>query len=1658
MAAENQKPAKVTLGGAVELVEASAFRITPTYVYGWKYKDGNKALGLTPVRIKHPNVWKHINDLVDPEPGSELANTVIGEIPKHYNAASDLKMKDSSKKVSDVMTKDGPSDEAELINPAKTFPVSPVSAPPASPVPVPMIDPTSPGGVDLNTVAASYLNDPKTALSKFLSLIGFNKTPDSAAQLLKNPKVAGALLKNFGANWKEQAVAAGFVVPGKDAPPPPPPAPPPLPPEVANAATVLGYKDGSSEVKALEALHKHGNDVDALVALAGGDDASEAAFADAAKFINKVLAAAKKKKLVTTAPSPDDDEIDVVTFSAVAAPAPVPATPPAPAPVPAAPAPPAPTPSAPQKPVPTGFAVLDLASLKSGPEGIAIQNPEGFTFVKKGGKWFLQGIHAADEAALAGQAFKVVAAPPPEASAPVPPTPVPEPVTTPKATPTASVSGGLGLPAIPNFSTLSASGSAMGLGGKHAKTFLKDASGNTFLFKPATNKAPAEAAAAYSRIAATVFGSENAVPVVTGTVAGLGFGSVQPMIPNLKTDLSKVTPEAMTPSQLERVMKERVLDWALASHDAKAGNFVVTADGSVVGIDKDQSLKLLGKDSLDNYNPNPSPQLASTLFGLFRKKKLDLPVGAMLPAIKAIEAIPDDQWRANLSAYADANFGDAAAKKKFLDDAVQRKKNVRKDLEAFLTTVMQERGDLTAKQSFKFEEPEATSKKRKKKTPEGGLPSIPSSGSVLSPAAVPAISTLTSLGAAAGLGGAGEKYLFGDSTGGKWLLKLARSKNKGKNEEFRVAAQTMFSQVSAVVRPGKSIPIAKVEGGWTGVPATLQPMVPLASNAAIGAPETLTPSEKQDVAEEHALDWLMSQHDTHSGNFVRRADGTLLSVDKEQGFRFMVPGVDKSAPLGDSLSISYSPNPTPPYYNSFWKAFADGKMDFDPAVMKGAIERIESIPDAEYTQLLSQYAATSKFKDNPKAVALFLQLATDRKKNIRKDFEGFISDLYEKRTKKKGTFTFAGGWSGAPTPSVAPAPAAPTAPAATVAAPPPVVAEPPPPPPPDPKKNEGYAFQSPTSTGKLGVIAPELVVGNQPQPAWVPPPPPPPPSVPPGYAAPPAGKMWKVQPVGSLFQEGGDVVYKVKPPKPLDGTIDSTIQIVKFKQGEPAVKKLLDQAGVALEKPLVTKGSYTIAVVKKDAWGAMMSSGKTLGVLVDLPPPPTPPPAPSGTFTPIPKAGSLTNPEATNDIAVLANIASDKQIGYGKNIVVDGPAVENQSMRVMREVDSKGKEFYKVTFKLRAPYLKDIGGVKATYTFNRTAYDTTKDAFVYSGAGGGNMGEEVPGLNKMALADGGGSSVYVGVAPQAYSFRGAVIANVYPEPGENVADALKRVLTKVSPKMAKDVLRDSTPEEKKLQKLSALYWALAPQASDKLQEKDRTVENLTKLLSDIGVSQQEMDSIRQEEVALGIAVPVLPGRHKKIQALQNVSNISVGVSSPEKVIKQLLSGTQGVNNRALQGLPLSGATSAHSDQITGGADYVFTCAAQKDGTRLYTGWGSISMVYDPAVLDRLDAFSHPGDYYGVTDPAQKGGAFEKRVPLEKSTKHSAEVCFKGGLNSRQLLKVAVPSTAVRSDLLQKMAAAGITEVNGMKPEDLVVVVQDKDTGKFYETQLKPAGY
>jgi hypothetical protein len=580
-------------------------------------------------------------------------------------------------------------------------------------------------------------------------------------------------------------------------------------------------------------------------------------------------------------------------------------------------------------------------------------------------------------------------------------------------------------PAPPPLSSLTDAGDAQKkLGGNKPKRFMKDSGGNLFLYKHGADVLRARGGEVASNLSALIAGAGAYVPVRAVEKDG-DWGTVQPVVPNITMlGTNKTADEdlkALSPEQIRQLQRERVIDWVCSNHDCKIGNFIKTKDGSILGIDKEQAFKFIGQDKLStDYEPNPSPPVYNALYNLYAEKKLDLDPNDVLPFIQAVEGVSEDDWRKAVQPYIDALPVEERVPK--LSAILARKNGVRTEFELFFSGLMKKRGELSQHPMDLFKFP-------KTGTAAAPKPASPVPG-VLATPVLPALASLTYAGPASGIGGASEKHWFKDASGKKWMVKLAADKNTKKPQPFKAAAAAMFAKVGLAVK-SNTVPVGLTT--YEGKPAAIQPWVEATGNLASKVPAALTTQQKADVAAEHILDWMMSQHDSHGANLLILPDGRVTGIDKEQAFKFMLanPALPNTP---DELSTDYHPNTmeNPPYYNKFWAAFAEGKMDFDPTVMKSAIEAIEKIPDDAYAQELAGYAAQQPKLVDANLISAFYAQAIGRKQNIRPDFEKFITGLYEKRTKKKGKFTFAGGW--VPEGAVVAAPAAtaqslPTAPA-----------------------------------------------------------------------------------------------------------------------------------------------------------------------------------------------------------------------------------------------------------------------------------------------------------------------------------------------------------------------------------------------------------------------------------------------------------------------------------------------------------------------------------------------------------------------------------------------------------------------------------------------------
>lgn len=276
------------------------------------------------------------------------------------------------------------------------------------------------------------------------------------------------------------------------------------------------------------------------------------------------------------------------------------------------------------------------------------------------------------------------------------------------------------------------------------------------------------------------------------------------------------------------------------------------------------------------------------------------------------------------------------------------------------------------------------------------------------------------------LGSHGAQVWENPATGERWLFKP----QERFLTEIDVGTAKIQSKATST-RPG--VYRIKLNGQW----GSIQYMFDSSKAAFPGGsfdPLTLSAPDLLVMQREQIFDWMISNFDTHSGQWIRLADGTLFETDKGQAFKFF--GKDKLTwdyvpvtPLGsDKLT-----------YSKIWKAFVNGDgiavQDPTTGALGEYVDRLMAISDSDYRAMLRPYATAraKQFGLSKTWITDFLDTAVARKNHLRQDFEEFWQKAVAAREAKTGV-----KFASTPDPKP-PAPAPPT-PATT---PPPTFAGPP---------------------------------------------------------------------------------------------------------------------------------------------------------------------------------------------------------------------------------------------------------------------------------------------------------------------------------------------------------------------------------------------------------------------------------------------------------------------------------------------------------------------------------------------------------------------------------------------------------------------------------------
>lgn len=199
-------------------------------------------------------------------------------------------------------------------------------------------------------------------------------------------------------------------------------------------------------------------------------------------------------------------------------------------------------------------------------------------------------------------------------------------------------------------------------------------------------------------------------------------------------------------------------------------------------------------------------------------------------------------------------------------------------------------------------------------------------------------------------------------------------------------AEEAADRIARLILGPKKAPAAK-HVKLAGKPGVLLEWLPgkvLNASEHSDPPQTVLQKHFDDVVAHHVVDWLISNHDGHAGNFLVTDDG-LAAFDKGQAWKWL--GEDK-------LSADYKgTNPSWPIYHDFWNAFQNGKLKGDPVeAARKVLEAADQVSPTQFRQVVAPYAAQRAKKTGESEAAITEQLV-QRLMDLRSDWEKFLAGI-----------------------------------------------------------------------------------------------------------------------------------------------------------------------------------------------------------------------------------------------------------------------------------------------------------------------------------------------------------------------------------------------------------------------------------------------------------------------------------------------------------------------------------------------------------------------------------------------------------------------------------------------------------------------------------------
>lgn len=241
--------------------------------------------------------------------------------------------------------------------------------------------------------------------------------------------------------------------------------------------------------------------------------------------------------------------------------------------------------------------------------------------------------------------------------------------------------------------------------------------------------------------------------------------------------------------------------------------------------------------------------------------------------------------------------------------------------------------------------------------------------------AFPDLKTLKQIAAGVYAGSHGN-LVFEDPTGRKWIFKAANPTIARAEEAASRLGRLILGE--GKVPPAKYLRVNGKEGVLVGeIPGEVVQK---------GHHKTLDNWLKTNfdqLVEHQMFDWLVSNHDSHAGNFLTEG-GSVAAIDKGQAWRFFGQ---------DQLSDDYSPNPSAPVYNRMWELYQSGEIKADPVkAAADVLERVKEITPEQFHMIVAPYVATMAGYAGVDADERIAAM-TSRLVNLKNDWGEFLSKM-----------------------------------------------------------------------------------------------------------------------------------------------------------------------------------------------------------------------------------------------------------------------------------------------------------------------------------------------------------------------------------------------------------------------------------------------------------------------------------------------------------------------------------------------------------------------------------------------------------------------------------------------------------------------------------------